>query len=128
MNAYDPIESTEDLIDSREVIARIEYLASREGADPDGDDDLPLDEDEVEELKALRALAEQGSGFGDWSYGVTLIRDSYFEDYARDFARDNYFEDYASWPATCIDWAQAATELQTDYSSVEYDGETYWLR
>ena len=27
-----------------------------------------------------------------------------------------------------IDWAQAAHELQMDYTSVDFDGVTYWIR
>ena len=32
------------------------------------------------------------------------------------------------WPYSCIDWEQAAEELQQDYMSVEFDGVTYWMR
>ena len=34
----------------------------------------------------------------------------------------------ASLAATCIDWAQAARELRMDYTSVDFDGVTYWIR
>ncbi|KVE35712.1 hypothetical protein [Burkholderia sp. BDU5] len=34
----------------------------------------------------------------------------------------------ATWPNNCIDWERAARELQVDYSSVEFDGVTYWYR
>lgn len=36
--------------------------------------------------------------------------------------------DDASWPNTCIDWDEAARELQYDYFTVEFDGITYWIR
>jgi hypothetical protein len=32
------------------------------------------------------------------------------------------------WPFTCIDWEQAASELQMDYSAVDFDGVIYWIR
>ena len=32
------------------------------------------------------------------------------------------------WPNTCIDWDQAAGELKMDYSAVDFDGVTYWIR
>lgn len=36
--------------------------------------------------------------------------------------------DGLAWPLTCIDWVQAAEELQQDYMSYEFDGYTYWVR
>jgi hypothetical protein len=29
---------------------------------------------------------------------------------------------------SCIDWDQAARELQVDYFDVDFDGVTYWIR
>lgn len=124
-----PIDNFEDFIDSRDVIARIAYLTEcRDDDSTEGG--LALDEDEVAELAALTALAEQSAGYAsDWEYGETLIRDSYFEDYAREMASDiGAIDPNASWPQSCIDWEQAARELQMDYTSVDFDGVTYWVR
>lgn len=84
----------------------------------------------VEEFVKVRDFNEQGEGYGgDWRYGETLIADSYFEEYAREFAEDiGATKDSDSWPGNCIDWKQAARELQMDYSAIEYDGTTYWIR
>jgi hypothetical protein len=58
-----------------------------------------------------------------------MIRDSYFKEYAQEFAEDiGAINKNASWPNTCIDWDQAARELQMDYTSVNFDGVTYWIR
>lgn len=66
---------------------------------------------------------------GSW-YPVTLIADSHFEDYAREFAEDLGLMDKmsTSWPHNCIDWEKAARELQVDYSSIEFDGHDFWYR
>ena len=79
---------------------------------------------------AMGALAEQAEGYAaDWQYGEQLIRDSYFKDYAMELAEDiGAVDANASWPNTCIDWDQAARELQMDYTSVEFAGVTYWIR
>lgn len=112
--------NTDDVLDSRDIIARIEEL------EESGED---CDESETEELRALRALAEEASGSPDWQYGETLIRDSYFREYAQELAEDiGVIDRNARWPTRCIDWEQAASELQQDYFSVEFDGVSYWIR
>jgi hypothetical protein len=34
----------------------------------------------------------------------------------------------AKWPLNHIDWEAAAAELLTDYTSVTFDGVTFWVR
>ena len=86
------------------------------------------DSEEGEELKALNALAEQ-CDYGDWEHGETLIADDYFVTYAQELADEiGAIPKGATWPITCIDWDQAADELQRDYTQVEFDGNTYWIR
>jgi len=119
------ISNDDDTIDSRDVIARIEELASELR-----DEDC-LSKEDGEELRTLRALAEEAEGYAaDWHHGETLIRDSHFKDYAQELAESTGDVDFSklTWPLTCIDWEQAARELKMDYTSVEFDGVTYWIR
>lgn len=119
------ITNSDDIIDSRDVIERIRELEAQQDDAEDGE----LDDYEEQELADLRELASDGERLADWTYGETLIRDGYFEDYARDLADDlGLIASDAQWPATCIDWAQAARELQMDYTSLDFAGETYWAR
>lgn len=115
----DEITNSQDIIDSRDIIDRIDYLESEENRT----------EEEEAELKALQALAEEGEGSPDWKHGETLIRDSYFEEYAEELANDiGAVNSKASWPNNCIDWEKAADELKQDYFSVDFDGIDYWIR
>ena len=108
-----------DIIDSRDVIARIEELEA----------DEDRDEPDTEELEALKELADEADGSPDWRYGETLIRDSYFKEYAQELADDiGAIDRSATWPANCIDWDEASTMLQQDYFSVDFDGVDYWIR
>lgn len=110
-----------DIIDSREVIARIDYL--------DIEPAELADNGERAELEALRKLAEEAESSPDWLYGETLIRDSYFTTYAQELAEDiGAVPSEHSWPNYCIDWEWAARELQVDYMDVEFNGVTYWIR
>lgn len=150
----------DDVIDSRDVIARIDELTDErqtlldaveeaeetladaddttadfvkeEAEDQLAEDRAALaewDTDNAEELKALTDLAEEAEYSPGWKYGETLIRRSYFETYAQELAEDcGMLENANSWPLTCIDWEQAARELEQDYMSVDFDGVEYLLR
>jgi hypothetical protein len=119
-------DNRDDVIDSRDVIARIKDLeAELEDEDPN-----EVDPDAREELAALKALTDEGRQSPDWHHGETLIRDSYFRDYAKQLAEDIGAVDpelQGRWPYTCIDWDEAAEELKNDYFEVDFDGVTYWI-
>lgn len=113
------ISNSDDVIDSRDVIARIEELESeREAlvetlgeaetdfadAEENGSDyeDLEaavsdarsaLDDWEADygaELNALKKLADEAESSPDWAHGETLIRDSYFVEYTERLVDDCY--------------------------------------
>lgn len=146
------ISNRDDVIDSRDINERIEELETEvsdafeeyEEAKKEIEEE-PLSREawlEVEqaegspiwesnhELLTLKSLAAEGEGCApDWSYGATMIRDSYFESYARELAEDlGLIKSDLAWPYTCIDWEQAASQLQGDYTSIDFDGVTYWVR
>lgn len=113
--------NTDDVIDSRDIVQRHEALSSAE----------VLSEDEKEELDLLAKLISDINDYSgdDASDGVTLIRDSHFEDYAQELAEDiGAVDKKAQWPNNCIDWERAARELQHDYTTVDFDGVDYWVR
>lgn len=146
------ISNNQDFIDSRDVIARIEGLErdlqdihaqsfpTDHEYDPDTDNftdwlqDAAQDDDnangeEARELITLKELEEAASSSPDWAFGETLIRDSYFAEYAEEFASDiGAINRDAQWPLTHIDWEAAADDLKQDYMSVDYDGVEYWIR
>lgn len=139
-----------DILDSRDIIERFEELTSEKEAlleqivEAYDDEELYSDEDRRElqnelntwidehgeEHRILSKLNAQGSDYApDWEYGETLIRDSYFQTYAQELAEDiGAIDRNAKWPTNCIDWEQAARELQMDYTALDFDGVTYWVR
>ena len=127
MRTATEINNGMDIIDSRDVIARIEELEDeKEMFDGDNWEET----EEGEELAALLSLQEEAEGYSDdWKYGSTLIRESYFTEYAQELAEDiGAVDRNASWPNNCIDWEYAAKELQQDYTMVSFDGVDYWVR
>lgn len=147
------ISTSDDIIDSRDVLERIKELEGEYVSDDDlrlldreveGSTDTfdDLDDEELkkladdgtseaEELITLRALEEEidNNAGENCSDGVTLIRDSYFIQYAEQLADDiGAIDSNAGWPLNCIDWEKAADELKSDYTSIDYDGAEYWVR
>lgn len=126
------VNNSEDIIDSHDVIARIDELEDM--LPKSAHEILPGDTDEINELRAeltvLKALAEEAAQYApNWQYGEALIRDSYFKEYAQQLAEDiGAINADATWPNNCIDWDRAVRELQMDYSSVDFDGVDYWIR
>lgn len=88
---------------------------------------LEWDHSNSERIAAIRDLKDEIYG---WEDGVTFVKDSYFEEYAEELAEDLGITSskFQNWPYNCIDWSNAADQLKDDYSSVEFDGETYWYR
>ena len=136
---YDKITNDREVIDSRDVTGRIEYLKSlwteATGDDPDdyamSQDDwlVGLDDEAALELVALLELQDDAEGTPDWEYGATLVRESYWTDYVRELASDlGYADDLSGWPFCYIDWDRAAGSLLADYMDVDFEGVTYWVR
>lgn len=128
------IENTEDVIDSRDIIARIEELEScRDDHESDPTGGHFSDEDAAE-LAALLALAAEAESSPDWTYGEQLIRRSYFVDYIAEIIDDCYElpKELTSgnWPYRhiTIDYKAAADEAEQDYMSVDFDGVEYLIR
>jgi hypothetical protein len=122
-----------DIIDSRDVIARIEHLRQLRQPGPvdlGPQDNKQAQDDLFEELSALERLAEEAEPYApDWPHGAALIADDHFEDYTRQLAEDiGAIDRDAVCPACPIDWEGAADALKMYYTSVDFDGETYWVR
>lgn len=139
------IDNTQDVMDSRDIIERIEELegALTEAQEEAGGVDSEFDariagiikepthwhyKDAVE-LVALKKLAGEAEDSPDWQYGEALIRESHFTAYAQDLANDfGAVHSDAAWPTNHIDWDAAAEALKSDYFEVDFDGVTYLIR
>jgi hypothetical protein len=135
----------DDVIDSRDVIARIEELEDQlrdleDAADDAADDGARLAEitaeisdwrasDSGQELQALQALAAEASKYADdWQHGATLVSLDYWPTYAMEMVQDmgdlpRNIPDYI-----VIDWEATAGNLAVDYTEVDFAGMTYLVR
>lgn len=86
-------------------------------------------EEDAAELAALEDVQDQATQYvTDWTHGATLIRDGYFTDYARELLEDcGDIPKGMPWYVV-VDWDATAEHIRTDYTEVDFDGVTYWVR
>lgn len=148
------ISNSDDVLDSRNVIARIEELEAERKAIADerqelseGDDVAGLspedverlaeldqdltdwDDDNGEELADLKAFAAEGEQYAaDWKHGATLIRGTYFTEYCEDLCEDTWGLPKDLPGFIVIDWEATARNLKHDYTEIEWAGVAYLVR
>lgn len=117
-----------ELSDADTPAGKLQVIDLIEGVETDLQAHIDTESDLADlraELKTLTDFRDE-VGSREWTHGLALINEDYFEDYAQQFAEDiGATNRDMSWPYTCIDWKQAANDLRQDYSSAELDGETY---
>ena len=129
------IDNTQDIIDVRDIIERVEELESSIQDYENEDGDIELHDEHIsqkEELEELRGVLSELAGYGgdeqfegDW-YPVSLIHDNYFET-----AMDELLEDIGVIPRDLPCYLTITVDyvaLKQDYSSVDIGSETYWYR
>jgi len=138
------IYNTQDVIDSRDVIERIEELEAEkqellDDIEEADEEDAPEIKEELitwtdqygEELEALKKLAKDGEDYAtDWIYGVGLIHEDYFTEYCEELCKDigDIPKELPWYIANHIDWDGVADEIKQDYTEIDFDGETYYVR
>lgn len=142
------ISNREDVLNTRAMLDRVEELESenedaegvlKPGADWDDQDDF----DECRKLRIILAEVDENSD-GNVRSGITLIRESYFTEYIKDYWMEagpefkeynpKTFRDedvkredlFSREPFNFIDWkAVAESTRNDDYKDVDFDGVTY---
>lgn len=139
------IDYSSDVLDSRNLDERLDYLTSikdvradwmdakREAMSDEEIDELENNEpedftDEME--KELAELEEAKEEISEWRDGNTLVNMDYWAQYCKELVRDvgdmpkglpSYIEDN-------IDWDGVAEDLSADYSTIEIMGNMFYYR
>lgn len=93
-------------------------------------DNMHEPDDEFEYQDELDTLVEMRDevGSSEWTYGLTLVHESYWVEYVEEFVKDigdiphnvpSYIE---------IDWEATASNIKVDYAEVTVENETYFYR
>lgn len=153
MTIFKSVLNKEDLLDSRDIIDRIQDLAKfqievfNEQLSLEDDDDLQIEEDnyshilfrrwlkegegideERDELIKLLELQDQCEDLSDWEHGETLVHASYWVEYVEGLLIDcgDLPKEIPHYIA--IDWEKTADNIEQDYMRVDFDGEEYLIR
>lgn len=130
---YIDISEYADIIDTRHIVERIEEL------DAVLDDNLSdMTDDEKEEYRLLSQIIDEVRNSANESpeNGVTLIHESYFVDYIKEYADGTGImmstpkdeNGSIAWPFNHIDWEAAADDMRASYQELDYIGVTYLFR
>jgi hypothetical protein len=81
--------------------------------------------DNEEELNELRVMRDE---IPEWGYGETLVPETEWIYYVEELCVDCGYisKDFPGWIE--IDWSATADNVAMDYSTVNYQGETYYYR
>lgn len=96
--------------------------------------DLSLDgfvqrfQEEIEEYESIRNFCDQLSESRDFTYGESVIHEAYFTDYCEELLKDCGYipQDFPTWIE--LDFEATAENMKADYTTVEYFGNTYYIR
>lgn len=149
----DYISHTDDVIDSRDVIAAIEELESDRAtyaADVEKAKEAveifnateshealaaaeaalaEWDEENTEDLQSLKEFAAEGEGYSaDWRHGVTCVNEDYWVEYCEELVQDigDLPRNIPGYLA--IDWQKTAENIKQDYTSIKWEGNTFYVR
>lgn len=81
--------------------------------------------DEAQELEELKSMSDE---IPEWRHGETLIREDYWEEYVEEMLKDcgDLPQDIPHY--IVIDWKATADNIAADYSTLEYQGDSYYYR
>ena len=126
-------ETLAETVDARDLNTIIEAI---DGEDDDAEKidtaiDAASENGGIDYLRAVARLEEDlGTSLERAAQDEpTMIHEDYFENYAMQLAEDlGLLEEAAAWPACHIDWEAAAESLKMDYTEVDFDGNSYFIR
>ena len=125
----------DEYIDAAQLVTLVEdwEAAMEEGADEDGEIQLPFG---VGEYHALKRVADEVVQYGGDNDHEQLVREDCFLEYTKQLVDDCYgdvakqLDNQHSWPwrHMTMDWEACADELKGDYVEIDFDGVTYYMR
>ena len=124
---YD-VESSEDYDGKQnDIDDKLEEISSKELEIQECEVEYNRYSDELEELEALKEEISNNSEEG-FEYGIQLIHENDIDDYLHEMLIDCGYipKDLPSWIE--IDWQATYDNMKQDYSELELNGNTFYVR
>ena len=124
---YD-IENEEDYDDKQnDIDSKLEEIADKENEIQDCEFGYNRYSEELAELEALKEEISNNSDEG-FEYGIQLIHENDIDDYLHELLIDCGYipKDMPSWIE--IDWQATYDNMKQDYSEIELNGNTFYVR
>ena len=124
---YD-IENEEDYDDKQnDIDNKLEEISDKESEIQECEFEYNRYAEELEELEALKEEISNNSDEG-FEYGIQLIHEDDIEDYFHELLIDCGYipKDMPSWIE--IDWSATYNNMKQDYSEIELNGNTFYIR
>ena len=124
---YD-IENEEDYEDKQnDIDNKLEEIAEKENEIQECEFEYNRYSEELAELEALKEEIESSSDEG-FEYGIQLIHENYIDDYLDELLEDCGYipKDLPSWIK--IDWQATYDNMKEDYTEIELNGNTFYVR
>lgn len=128
----------DEYIDAAQLVTLVEdwEAAMEEGADEDGEIQLPFG---VGEYHSLKKVADEIVNYGGDKDHEQLVREDCFLEYTKQLVDDCYGDAMMMkqltershvwpWKHLQISWDACADELKGDYVEIDFDGVTYYMR
>lgn len=90
--------------------------------------DYSSDIGEYEDIEKFCYELQENSD--DFEFGTTVIYEHYFEEYCKDFVEKRGYisENTPSIVRNNIDWGSVASDMETEYTEVDYFGDSYLIK
>ena len=122
------IENDDDYADKQnDIDNKLEEIAEKESEIQECELEYSRHAEELEELEALKEEIENNSDEG-FEYGIQLIHENDIDDYFREMLFDCGYipKDLPSWIE--INWQATYNNMKQDYSEIELNGNTFYVR
>ena len=127
IDLYD-IENAEDYAGKQnDIDAMLEQIADKENELQECEADYSRYSEELEELEALKDEVSNNSDEG-FEYGIQLIHENDLDNYLHELLIDCGYlpKDLPHWIE--IDWQATYDNMKQDYSELELNGNTFYVR
>ena len=84
----------------------------------------------IKNHKEITDFCEELENYGGFEHGESIISEDYFTEYSKELCNDAGYvpDNLPTFIENNIDWSGVADDLRVDYTTTDYQGQTYLMR